>query len=139
MCIMTVLPSEKQPVDLCTSGLIQLATYEYLKTGHLEAAKHRLSIIVSRRDQVLEIRVHGDEGFLAAANVLDGPMAPEEEIGLTLDSYARVTVIREKVESGPTIAITTAEPLLLREGHTNFVLMVFDEGFRLTSDEVGAQ
>jgi 2-aminoadipate transaminase len=43
----------KQPVDLCTSGLTQLATHEYLKTGHLDAQLERARGIYAKRREAM--------------------------------------------------------------------------------------
>jgi hypothetical protein len=79
--------------------------------------------------ELIDVRVHEDETYAEAPNVLTAPLAAEAQLPLDAQVGDFVTVIRRKIEVGDTIALTTARRL--DDMRTGSTLVVFDEAFRL--------
>ncbi|MCC7384913.1 MAG: hypothetical protein IT384_23900 [Deltaproteobacteria bacterium] len=80
-----------------------------------------------------ELRLHDDLEYGTAANRMPEGMTIDQELLLHLQGAWYVTVFRERYRDGPTIALTTGEPIALAP-ERGYSLTIFDESFRLSDD-----
>ena len=81
---------------------------------------------------LLEVRPHY-ETQSDAQNILQGLLPVGERVLLQRMSagHLHITAIREQVQDGPLLALTTSRPLSLRAD--GWIIMVFDQSFRFVS------
>lgn len=92
-----------------------------------------LFIINLSRLPVLEIRIHEEQTYASAENILKEPLEIDAQIMLTTRTGRYFTAIRNRLGIGDQrIAITTAEPVDLPG--SGCTLVIFDESFRLLLD-----
>ena len=118
---------------MCTRHLVALAclllTVDACVAGGPETIDTTLTVRNVSQFELLEVRVHDGEDYRQAPNVLTAPLATDADVVVPFTTNQRITVFRPRVDVGEVMAMTTAEDLeVVRPG---FVLLVFDDGFRL--------
>lgn len=91
------------------------------------------SLTVSNESQfvILELKVHETSDYDASADELGGESLFERQ-KIVIDPFltgSYVTVIRDQVENGPRLAVTTAAGIEI--DRSGYELLVFDDSFRL--------
>jgi hypothetical protein len=79
---------------------------------------------------LLELRIHEDQSYDGAANILDVPLLVGETISVASEGAAFITVFREKYERGPTLAFTTSRAIHVEKAGS-YRVTIFDESFRI--------
>lgn len=92
-----------------------------------------LSLTVRNESQfvILELKVHETTDYDASADELSGELLFERQ-QMVIDPFpagSYVTIIRDQVENGPRLAVTTASGIEI--DRSGYELLVFDESFRL--------
>lgn len=105
------------------------ADYAPPETGHVP------SMLIQNGSQyaLLELRIHGKEGYKDAINVLPEPLAVSGELVFYGLDDTWFTVMREKSEHGQVLAFTSAEPYHMYRNRA-YKMVVYDEAFRVTDD-----
>ena len=94
-----------------------------------------LTVVNESQFALLELKTHGSMEHVGATNLLNEltsgtPLLQQEEVDIVpFYGGLYVTVVREQVQNGPKIAITTGTAVQTYE--SSMRLLVFDESFRL--------
>jgi hypothetical protein len=102
------------------------------KLGAAPATQGPFTLTVWNRSQfeLLELHVHGSSGYQNTDNELEAPpLGLEAKIDLEVYTGNYFTVVRQRIDVGEEMALTTATPVSL--GRDGYTLIVFDESFRL--------
>ena len=83
-----------------------------------------------------ELRVHRDLDYRGARNLLLAPLLPGTRTSTVLEGSFYVTVFRERARGAKTIALTSEQALEIVDA-PSFLLLVFDESFRLIPSFAG--
>lgn len=97
-------------------------------------ARGRLAVVNQSQYELDQLRVHADLDYGAATNQLVAALPIDGRHVVEVGGDVHVTIFRVKYEGGPTIALTTAEPIDVPSGETR-ELTVFDEVFRLKTND----
>jgi hypothetical protein len=89
-----------------------------------------LSVWNRAQSELLELRLHGSEGYFEATNLLAAPLASETSVDVAFLQGQYVTVLRCRVADDDPMAFTTARGLHEVDGD-GYTLVVFDKSFRL--------
>lgn len=91
---------------------------------------YRVVIENQSQFELMELRLHATPEYRDAPSLLEAPLAPGAETSTVTEGHLYFTAIRARARGARPIALTSLEPLWIRDAGW-FELIVFDESFRL--------